>query len=103
MLVCAFCDKRLSPAVVLNFCVAAVGVRRDGKYAEAARALAAELQNFPRSRAALSLLGYCYYYMQVCFGILGLRLAGLQCIWGGCCVLTGHIFLNFTSKLCSAG
>jgi len=23
-----------------------------------------ELQNFPRSRAALSLLGYCYYYLQ---------------------------------------
>jgi hypothetical protein len=42
----------------------------DGKYAEAARALAAELQNFPRSRAALSLLGYCYYYMQVRWHVL---------------------------------
>lgn len=37
---------------------------RDGKHAEAARILSAELQNFPRSRAALSLLGYCYYQMQ---------------------------------------
>lgn len=40
------------------------GLIRDEKYAEAARVLSMELQNFPRSRAALSLLAYCYYYMQ---------------------------------------
>jgi tetratricopeptide repeat protein 30 len=37
---------------------------RDGKYTEAVRLLTVELQSFPRSRAALSLLGYCYYKMQ---------------------------------------
>ena len=58
-----------------------VVVFREGKYADAARGLSAELQNFPRSRAALSLLGYCYYYMQVwggspclvCIGSAGCR------------------------------
>lgn len=49
----------------------------DGKYAEAARALASELQNFPRSRAALSLLGYCYYYMQVGFSPSKVSVASL--------------------------
>jgi len=33
-------------------------------YEEAVRILSNELQNFPRSRCALSLLGYCYYHMQ---------------------------------------
>jgi len=37
---------------------------RDQKYDEASRILQMELQNFPRSRAALSLLAYCYYYLQ---------------------------------------
>lgn len=37
---------------------------RDGKYADAARFLTTEAQNHPKSRAGLSLLGYCYYYMQ---------------------------------------
>lgn len=37
----------------------------EGKYADAVRVLQLELQNFPRSRAALSLLGFCYYYLQV--------------------------------------
>jgi len=34
------------------------------QYEEAVRVLNNELQNFPRSRCALSLLGYCYYHMQ---------------------------------------
>jgi tetratricopeptide repeat protein 30 len=34
---------------------------RDGNYDEAIRILTLELQNFPRSRAALSLLGWCHY------------------------------------------
>lgn len=33
-------------------------------YAEAARVLVIQLQQFPRSRAGLSLLGYCYYQLQ---------------------------------------
>ena len=37
------------------------GAIKEGKYAEAIELLTAELANFPRSRAALSLLGYCYY------------------------------------------
>lgn len=37
---------------------------RDGKFSDAIRALSLELQNFPRSRAALSLLGHCYYAQQ---------------------------------------
>ena len=46
-------------------CTATVyGFIRDGKHADAARVLTLELQNFPRSRAALSLLGHCYYAMQ---------------------------------------
>mmetsp|Transcript_13358 Transcript_13358/g.21188 ORF Transcript_13358/g.21188 Transcript_13358/m.21188 type:complete len:653 (+) Transcript_13358:44-2002(+) len=40
------------------------GAIKDGRYDEAVRILTFELQNFPRSRAALSLLGYCYYQMQ---------------------------------------
>lgn len=37
---------------------------RDQKYAEAIRALHNQLQSHPNSRAALSLLAYCYYYIQ---------------------------------------
>ncbi|KAF0722621.1 hypothetical protein AaE_009936 [Aphanomyces astaci] len=37
---------------------------RDQKYDEAVRILQIELQNHPCSRAALSLLGYCFYHMQ---------------------------------------
>ena len=40
------------------------GYIRDKKYEEVVRLLSVELQNFPRSRAALSLLGHCYYMMQ---------------------------------------
>mmetsp|Transcript_22611 Transcript_22611/g.42504 ORF Transcript_22611/g.42504 Transcript_22611/m.42504 type:complete len:647 (-) Transcript_22611:36-1976(-) len=39
------------------------GYIKDQNYIEAVRILQFELQNFPRSRAALSLLGYCYYHM----------------------------------------
>jgi tetratricopeptide repeat protein 30 len=35
---------------------------KEGRYQEAIEVLQLELQNFPRSRAALSLLGYCYYF-----------------------------------------
>ena len=45
----------------------------EGKYADAVRVLQLELQNFPRSRAALSLLGFCYYYLQVRMCV---------CMWG---------------------
>lgn len=40
------------------------GLILEQKYGEAARLLQLELQNFPRSRAALSLLGFCFYYLQ---------------------------------------
>jgi hypothetical protein len=40
------------------------GLIREQKYGDAINLLNVELQNFPRSRAALSLLGYCYYYLQ---------------------------------------
>ena len=36
----------------------------DGKYSEAIDALQQELEGFPGSRAALSLLGYCHYMIQ---------------------------------------
>ena len=35
---------------------------RDHRYLEAIEILEIELSNFPRSRAALSLLGYCFYH-----------------------------------------
>ena len=34
---------------------------KDGRYNDAIDVLQIEMQNFPRSRAALSLLGYCFY------------------------------------------
>ncbi|XP_070580562.1 intraflagellar transport protein 70A-like [Ptychodera flava] len=37
---------------------------KEGKYTDAIQLLSSELQNHPRSRAALSLLAYCYFYMQ---------------------------------------
>ncbi|XP_002735665.1 intraflagellar transport protein 70A-like [Saccoglossus kowalevskii] len=37
---------------------------KEGKYTDAIQILSSEIQNHPRSRAALSLLGYCYFYMQ---------------------------------------
>jgi len=40
------------------------GLIRKQDYGEAARVLVIQLQQFPRSRAGLSLLGYCYYQMQ---------------------------------------
>lgn len=47
-----------------NYTATIYGLIREQRYADAARILSMELQNFPRSRAALSLLAYCYYYMQ---------------------------------------
>ena len=40
------------------------GLIRDGKYQEVIRILTQELQQTPRSRAALSLLAYSYYQSQ---------------------------------------
>jgi|GEM_PF-2449075 len=40
------------------------GLIKEGKYAEVISKLTLELQNFPRSRAALSLLAYSYYMLQ---------------------------------------
>eukprot|EP00903_Cladosiphon_okamuranus_P016120 g14876.t1 len=37
---------------------------KDGRFPEAVHLLTSELGNFPRNRAALSLLSYCYYQMQ---------------------------------------
>ena len=37
------------------------GAIKDHRYSDAIDVLEVELQNFPRSRAALSLLGYCFY------------------------------------------
>ena len=37
---------------------------KDQKYTEAIQLLNVELQNNPQSRAAYSLLGYCYYHVQ---------------------------------------
>ncbi|CAD5207550.1 unnamed protein product [Bursaphelenchus okinawaensis] len=40
------------------------GMIRDNRFADAMRVLQYELQRMPNSRAALSLLGYCYYHVQ---------------------------------------
>ncbi len=40
------------------------GMIRDQQYMEAIQILSYQLQMFPRSRAALSLLAYCYYHIQ---------------------------------------
>ena len=40
------------------------GLIKEQKYGEAIKVLSIELQTFPRSRAALSLLGHCYYMLQ---------------------------------------
>ena len=37
---------------------------RDGRFADVIKILTNELQTFPKSRAALSLLAYCYYQIQ---------------------------------------
>jgi tetratricopeptide repeat protein 30 len=38
---------------------------KEGKYDNVIQILTIELQNHPKSRAALSLLGYCYYQRQL--------------------------------------
>ncbi|EYC29619.1 hypothetical protein Aduo_001846 [Ancylostoma duodenale] len=40
------------------------GMIKEGKYTEVIRVLQYEVQRAPSNRAALSLLGYCYYYCQ---------------------------------------
>ena len=40
------------------------GLIKDGKYDEAVKILNPLLQQYPKSRAALSLLAYCYYFAQ---------------------------------------
>jgi len=44
-----------------QFTTTVYGAIKDGRYAEAIQILEFEKQNFPRSRAALSLLGHCYF------------------------------------------
>ena len=40
------------------------GLIRDGKYSEAIPIIQTELPNCPKSRPCLSLLAYCYMYIQ---------------------------------------
>ena len=47
-----------------NYTGTVYGLIKEQKYEEVAQILSMELQSFPRSRAALSLLGYAYYHMQ---------------------------------------
>ncbi|RCN40236.1 tetratricopeptide repeat protein [Ancylostoma caninum] len=48
----------------LVFVVLRIAIK-EGKYTEVIRVLQYEVQRAPSNRAALSLLGYCYYYCQV--------------------------------------
>jgi tetratricopeptide repeat protein 30 len=45
-----------------QFTAAVYGAIKEHKYGEAITVLEPELANFPGSRAALSLLGHCYYH-----------------------------------------
>ncbi|XP_016080619.1 PREDICTED: tetratricopeptide repeat protein 30B-like [Miniopterus natalensis] len=47
-----------------EFTAAVYRLIRDSRYAEVVQLLGGELQRSPRSRAGLSLLGYCYYRLQ---------------------------------------
>jgi tetratricopeptide repeat protein 30 len=49
---------------VSSYTATIYGYIRDQKYEEAVRVLQIELETHPHSRAALSLLGYCYYHLQ---------------------------------------
>jgi tetratricopeptide repeat protein 30 len=46
-----------------QFTAIVYGAIKEQRYLDAIDILQGELQNFPRSRAALSLLGYCYYHV----------------------------------------
>ncbi|CCW67472.1 unnamed protein product [Phytomonas sp. Hart1] len=46
-----------------TFTATVYGFIRDSQYAEAVELLSMQLEEFPRSRAALSLIAYCYYMM----------------------------------------
>jgi len=56
--------SKFSAPAVGEYTASVYGLLRDQKYGDAIRLLSVELQNFPRSRAALSLLGYSYYAVQ---------------------------------------
>ena len=62
------------------------GYIKDKKYEEVVRLLSVELQNFPRSRAALSLLGHCYYMMQDFHNAVLVRAGNTDraCVMVGC-------------------
>mmetsp|Transcript_31666 Transcript_31666/g.51104 ORF Transcript_31666/g.51104 Transcript_31666/m.51104 type:complete len:664 (+) Transcript_31666:80-2071(+) len=47
-----------------NYTQTVYSLIREKKYEDVVKILSDELQNFPRSRAALSLLGFCYYQIQ---------------------------------------
>jgi tetratricopeptide repeat protein 30 len=47
-----------------NYTATVYNLIKDEKYEQVVKILSNELHNFPRSRAALSLLGHCYYSMQ---------------------------------------
>jgi tetratricopeptide repeat protein 30 len=40
------------------------GLIKEQRHAEVVKLISGELQNFPKSRAALSILAYCYYQVQ---------------------------------------
>jgi tetratricopeptide repeat protein 30 len=53
-------DQQLPPG---HYTSTIYGAIKEQRYQDAVEILQIEYQNFPRSRAALSLLGYCYYRM----------------------------------------
>ena len=56
---------------------------REQKYAEAVKVLNTEAGNYPKSRAALSLLGHCYYYMHDFHSAASTYVAVFVSDWGG--------------------
>ena len=53
-------DQALAPGEYTTTIYTAI---REARYYDAIEILQIELQNFPRSRAALSLLGYCHFHV----------------------------------------
>lgn len=47
-----------------QFTTTVYSLMSEGKYQEVIQILEVQLESFPSNRAALSLLGYCYYYLQ---------------------------------------
>ncbi|KAK6032206.1 hypothetical protein OSTOST_01619 [Ostertagia ostertagi] len=54
-----------APSKTANSHSTIYGMIKEGKYNEVIRILQYEVQRTPLNRAALSLLGYCYYFTQV--------------------------------------